>query len=90
MNRKPTSSPASAACLAAAAEWLARLQSTDVTPETRGAAEQWIGASPENAWAWDEVNALWTHLGDAAEDPLARAMRARARAAVEGRRKQTP
>jgi len=76
--------------LAAAAEWLARLQSTDAAPETRCAVEQWIGASPENAQAWAQVNALWTQLGDAAEDPQVIALRVRARAAIEGRRKQTP
>lgn len=76
--------------MAAAAEWLVRLQSTDTQSETRDAAEQWAAASAENAQAWAQVNALWTDLGDAAEDPRVIALRIRARADAEARRKRTP
>ncbi|MDP1619233.1 DUF4880 domain-containing protein [Phenylobacterium sp.] len=76
--------------MTAAAEWLVRLQSTDTSAETRQAAERWAAASPENAHAWAQVNALWSDLGDAAQDPRVIAMRIRARADAEARRKHTP
>lgn len=76
--------------MAVAAEWLVRLQSTDPCPETREAAEQWAAASPENAQAWAQVNALWSDLGDAAQNPRVIALRIRARADAEARRRRTP
>lgn len=76
--------------MAAAAEWLVRLQSTDPCPKTREAAEQWAAASPDNAQAWAQVNALWSDLGDAAADPRVVALRIRARAAAEALRRRKP
>lgn len=76
--------------MAAAAEWLVRLQSTEACPETREAAERWAAASPENTQAWAQAKALWDDLGDAAEDPRVIALRIRARADLEARRRRTP
>ncbi|GJE34044.1 FecR family protein [Methylobacterium oxalidis] len=55
----------------AAAEWVARLSSSDATAEDREAFEAWRVADPRHAEAYAELDELWRKLGHL-EDPRKR------------------
>ena len=51
----------------AAAQWFARLQDEAATHEDWLAFEQWLGASPAHAQAYDKLERIWIDLDDVAD-----------------------
>lgn len=58
----------------AAARWLARLHSDEVTDADRAAFEEWRAASPRHAAAFEEAQAAWEVFAVADADPHVRAL----------------
>jgi transmembrane sensor len=48
----------------AAARWFARLQDASASGEDWLAFEQWLGASPDHAAAYERLEAVWAELGE--------------------------
>jgi transmembrane sensor len=55
----------------AAAHWFARLADEAASGEDWLAFEQWLGASPAHAAAYEKLEAIWVDLDEAAEDIMA-------------------
>lgn len=50
--------------VAAAATWVARLNSADATDEDRSAFTRWYEADPAHAAAYDDLHELWSRMGE--------------------------
>ncbi|MDO9249822.1 MAG: FecR domain-containing protein [Phenylobacterium sp.] len=68
--------------LAQASDWIARLQSDDLTSADAQAFDAWLDAATENALAYDQALAVWNSVGASGQDivrELARVQRHRAK-----------
>ncbi len=63
-----------------AEQWFARLRATDCSAGERAAFERWRAASPDNADAYREVEALWQRVRSLRTDPAIAAATAALRA----------
>ena len=70
----------------AASAWLGRLLSPEATPDDARAAEAWLAQDAANREAWNMVCALWSGMGELADEPEALALRAEAAAPTPRRR----
>ena len=59
-----------------AADWFARLQGDDVSPQERRDFQRWLNADARHADAWNAVNATWNGLSGVEHDPAFAALRA--------------
>lgn len=50
-----------------AAAWFARMHSGQVTPSDHAAFRRWLSARPAHKEAYDEIQSLWTDLGQVAD-----------------------
>lgn len=70
--------------LAQASDWIARLQSDDLTQADGLAFDAWLDAAVENTRAYDEALAVWNTVGASAQDVVGQLAGAQRRRAKQG------
>lgn len=70
--------------VAQASDWIARLQSDDLTEADGLAFDNWLGAAPENTHAYDRALAIWNTVGASAQDIVRELAGAERRRAKQG------
>ncbi|MBR7619248.1 FecR domain-containing protein [Phenylobacterium sp. 20VBR1] len=70
--------------LAQASDWIARLQADDLTEADGLAFDSWLGATPDNARAYDQALAVWNAVGASSHDIVLELTRLERRRARQG------